>query len=100
MQLHVRPNKQREFLQSAEALLSKTREMKGCMGCNLYQDLGDEDRFCFLQEWDLRLHVDEYVRSEELAILLGAARVLTEPAEIKIDITRGGMEVVKMVRGK
>lgn len=100
MRLYVRTNKRREFLQSAEALLSKTREMKGCIACNLYQDYGNEDKFCLLQEWSTRSQVDEYIRSDDLAILLGAAKVLTKPAEIKLDITRGGMEVVKLVRGK
>jgi len=68
------------------------------MSCNFYQGYEDEHIFCFVQEWKSRRLLDEYLRSNEFDVLLGAAKVLSEPVEIKLDITKGNMETVRKMR--
>ncbi len=70
------------------------------MNCNFYQDYENEDIFCFVQEWESRRILEEYLRSTDFGVLLGAAKVLSEPVEIKIDITKGNMETVNAIREK
>ena len=100
MRIHIRAAKCWEFLQTAESILTKIKETEGCMSCNFYQDYEDEHIFCFVQEWQSRRLLDEYLRSTDFGVLLGAAKVLSKPVEIKLDITQGNMETVKAMRGK
>ena len=100
MRIHIRAAKRWEFLQTAESVLTKLKETDGCMSCNFYQDYEDEHIFCFVQEWKSRRLVEEYLRSNDFGGLLGAAKVLGQPVEIKLDITKGNMETVKAIRAK
>ncbi len=100
MRIHIRAAKRWEFLQTAESMLTKLKETEGCMSCNFYQDYEDEHIFCFVQEWKSRRLLDEYLRSNDFGVLLGAAKVLSKPVEIKLDITQGNMETVNAMRGK
>ena len=70
------------------------------MNYNLYQDYEDENVFCFIQEWKSRQILEEYLQSMDFGVMLGAAKVLSEPVEIKIDITQGNMETVNAIREK
>lgn len=100
MRVHIRPAKRWEFLQNAESLMTKLKETDGCLHCNLYQDYENENIFCFVQEWNSRRVLENYLRSNDFGVLLGASKVLSEPAEIKLDITKGNMETVNAIRGK
>ncbi len=100
MRIHIRAAKRWEFLPTAESVLTKLKETDGCMSCNFYQDYEDEHIFCFVQEWKSRRLVEEYLRSNDFGVLRGAAEVLSEPVEIKLDITKGNMETVNAMRGK
>ena len=100
MRIHIRAAKRWEFLQTAESVLTKLKETDGCMSCNFYQDYEDEHIFCFVQEWKSRRLLDEYLRSNDFGVLHGAAEVLSEPVEIKLDITQGNMETVNAIRAK
>ena len=100
MRIQIRVAKRWEFLQTAQSMLTKIKETEGCMSCNFYQDYEDEHIFCFVQEWKSRRLVEEYLRSNDFGVLRGAAEVLSEPVEIKLDITKGNMETVNAIRGK
>ena len=80
--------------------MNKLQETKGCMSNNLYQDYENENIFCLVQEWESRLLLKEYLQSMDFGVLLGAAKVLSEPVEIKLDITQGNMETVNAIRAK
>jgi len=100
MRIHIRAAKRWEFLQTAESVLTKLKETDGCVSCNFYQDYEDEHIFCFVQEWKSRRLVEEYLRSNDFGVLRGAAEVLSEPVELKLDITQGHMETVNAIRAK
>ncbi len=100
MRIHIRAAKRCEFLQTAESILTKLKEKDGCISCNFYQDYENEHIFCFVQEWKSRRLVKEYLRSNDFGGLLGAAKVLGQPVEIKLDITKGNMATVTAMRGK
>ena len=100
MRIHIRAAKRWEFLQTAESMLTKIKEKEGCTSCNFYRDYEDEHIFCFVQEWQSRRLLDGYLRSTDFGVLLGAAKVLSKPVEIKLDITQGNMETVQAMRGK
>ena len=100
MRVHIRAEKRREFLQSAGSVMNRLKNTSGCLRCDFYQDYENEDIFCFVQEWKSKPVLHDYLRSSNFGALLGAAKLLSEPAEIKLDITQGNMETVKAIRGK
>ncbi len=100
MRVHIRAEKRREFLQNAGSVRNRLKNTSGCLRCDFYQDYENEDIFCFVQEWKSKPVLDDYLRSSNFGALLGAAKLLSDPAEIKLDITQGNMETVKAIRGK
>jgi len=100
MRVHIRAEKRREFLQNADLVINRLKNTSGCLRCDFYQEYKNEDTFCFVQEWKSRRVLDEYLRSNDFGVLLGAAKVLSKPVEIKLDITQGNMETVNAMRGK
>jgi len=100
MRIQIRTAKRWEFLQNAEEVMQKLSTTKGCLGYHLYQDYADENHFCFVQEWESRQILEKYLQSTNFGVLLGSAKVLSEPVEIKIDITQGNMETVNAIREK
>ncbi len=100
MRVRIRAEKRWEFLQNADSVVKGVRKTNGCLHCNFYQDYENENIFCFVQEWKSRRVLDDYLRSNDFGVLLGAAKVLSEPAEIKVDITKGSLETVHTMRGK
>ena len=100
MRVHIRPEKRLEFLQHAGSVMNRVKNTSGCLRCDFYQDYENEDIFCFVQEWKSKPVLHDYLRSSNFGALLGAAKLLSEPAEIKLDITQGNMETVKAIRGK
>lgn len=99
MRLHIQSAKRREFLRTAESLLTKLKEIVGCISCNFYQDFDDENIFCFVQEWNSRQDLDVYLHSNDFSVLFGAVKVLGKPVKFKVDITRGDLETVNAIRG-
>ena len=100
MRVHIRAEKRWEFLQNADLVMNELSNTSGCLRCDFYQDFKKEDIFCFVQEWKSRRVLDDYLRSNDFGGLLGAAKLLSEPAEIKLDITSGNMETINMLRRK
>jgi len=100
MRVHIRAEKRREFLQNAGSVRNRLKNTSGCLRCDFYQDYENEDIFCFVQEWKSKPVLDDYLRSSNFGALLGAAKLFSEPAEIKLAITRGGLEIVNAIRGK
>jgi len=100
MRVHIRAGKRWEFLQNADSVMNGLKNASGCLRCDFYQHYDNEDIFCFVQEWKSRRVLDDYLRSNDFGVLLGAAKVLSEPAEIKVDITKGSLETVNTMRGK
>jgi len=98
--VHVRAEKRLEFLQNANSVMNRLENTSGCLRCDFYQDYKNEDIFCFVQEWKSEPVMNDYLRSSNFGALLGAAKLLSKPAEIKLGITRGGLEIVNAIRGQ
>ncbi len=100
MRVHIRAEKRWEFLQNADSVMNELSNTNGCLRCDFYQDYENEDIFCFVQEWKSRRILDEYLCSKDFGALVGAAKVLSERAEIKVAITSGNLETINKLREK
>lgn len=102
VRLPVSVDYHRELLQTVQSLVGPIRAQKGCLGLHLYVEIGGEEALCLIEEWATKEDLDEHLRSDYFAVLLGAARLLLEqPSELEFKLLRetAGMEVVEAIHG-
>jgi quinol monooxygenase YgiN len=100
--LNLIPENQKEVTQTLLSLIEPTCREKGCISYRAYQDIEDPTIFNLIEEWRSRQYLDDHIRSDKFAVLLGTRSLLAKPLEIKIHKVSHseGMEAVKTARGK
>lgn len=78
----VRPQKQREFVQTILAMSDPSRKHSGLLRRDFYQDARNECRFVLMEEWKTRDDLDGHLRSEWFHILLGTRSLLEQEPQI------------------
>ena len=98
--MHVRPEKRTELLQTMCALIVLVREETGCVSSRFYLDVENDDAFCLLEEWATPGDMDNHLRSSNCGVLFGAMQLLSEPPEVTFHTVSAtaGMEVVQAAR--
>jgi quinol monooxygenase YgiN len=98
--MNALPMKRKELLQTIEAMSASMRKEKGCLSHHLYEDMEDENVLCLLEEWESQEDLENYLKSDRFAVLLGAMDLLCEGPVIKFSkvSSTAGMELVKAVR--
>ena len=98
--MNVLPEKRKELLQTVHPLIVLIREERGCISCRLFKDDEDENSFALVEEWETQEDLDNHLRSDRFAVLLGAKSLLREPPETKINTVSysAGMEAVGAAR--
>jgi quinol monooxygenase YgiN len=91
-----------ELTQTLGSLLSTIRNQKGCLSSHFYFEVGHEDTLCLIEEWETQADLDNHLRSNDFAILLGAVNLLKGPSEIEFKLLTptAGIEAVDAARGK
>jgi len=103
IRLLVSADYHRELLQTVQSLLEPIRAQRGCLGLHLYHEIGGEEALCLIEEWATKEDLDEHLRSNYFAVLMGAARLLLEnPSELEFRLLTetAGMEVVEAIHGR
>jgi len=97
MEMTVLPEKQKELLQTLQAISASTRKFKGCMNSNVFQDMENENVLSLVEKWETQEDLDNHLRSGEFSALLGTDNLLSKPFEFKINgiSYTAGMEAVK-----
>jgi quinol monooxygenase YgiN len=62
--MHFKSECSREFLKIFEETRPKIRAATGCMGLELWREIGDEDSFTTLSHWSSMSHLESYRKSE------------------------------------
>jgi quinol monooxygenase YgiN len=75
IQIQLAKEKRKEFLQAFEFLTCKARE---CIAQNLYEDVGKDHRFLWIERWTDLKALENHLKSEHFRSLLGAIEVLGE----------------------
>ena len=96
--IEIVPEKREEFIQAIRLLNERVKEEKGLSGTDLFQDIDNPNRFNLIQNWKTQDNLDNYTRSENFKILMGALKLLAEHSEIRYNLTAGqlGKKVVEM----
>ena len=69
--------KRMELFQTIGRLLAPMNDVKGCRTFRFYVDTADENSSLLLSEWYTEKDLNEYLRSNDFAILTGALTVLS-----------------------
>ena len=80
----ISPSKRHEFEQAVQALLKSNLPGKETSGGKLYQELGHQNHFCYLEEWPSRKKLDARIQTDGFKALLGAMQVLGDVTEARI----------------
>jgi len=89
----VRPHKLKEVLQALDSLMAELRKEKGNLSYQYRQDNFDTNTIHIQAEWQSWEKLENHLRGNFFAVLLGAIRVLCEEPEVKIEDGSGTMEM-------
>jgi quinol monooxygenase YgiN len=100
--MHVLPKNQKEVSQTLLSMIEPMGKEKGCLCCDVFCDMEDENILSLIEEWETREDLDRYIATKRFRVLLGAESLLNEPLEIQIHtVSRSeGIEAVNAARGK
>lgn len=73
----VPPEKRTEFLQTIGRLLEPSKRAVGCRAFDFYVDAADENSTLLVSEWETETDLNNYLGSDDFAVLRGAIRVLS-----------------------
>jgi quinol monooxygenase YgiN len=97
IKMTVPAGKRKEVLQTVKAILGPIRREQGCISCNCYMDVEDEGIFFFKEEWMTREDLDNHLKTDRFAVLIGAMSLLNSEPEIRFDTVESmaGAEHIK-----
>jgi quinol monooxygenase YgiN len=81
--LQGKPGNLLEISQSLKDIAAKVRKSDGCIETKVYQDSDDESIFFLVEEWQSQRHLDDHMKSDLFAALLGIKTLLVREPEIK-----------------
>jgi len=85
IKMNTRPAKLLELKQSLLALVDPTREEKGCLSHNIFQDIENDNGISLIQMWLTRGNLEDYLRSDLFTVLIGTRYLLSRPLEISVN---------------
>ena len=84
----VQPEKRIEFFQTIGRLLDPLKSAKGCCTLDFYLDTTDENSTLLVSEWETETDLNNYLESNDFAVLRGAITVLsTRSIDSKANVT-------------
>ncbi len=91
-----------ELMSGLRFFIEKIRAEKGCLNCQIYQDINDENLINLKATWEQRSDLDEHFRSDTFSAMMGAMRLLSKTHEVQINDGSHieGMEAVKLAQSK
>ena len=97
IEIVIQADKNEEFLDSMQALSRDCQRDKGCSAYRVYQDFNKDNVFYIVGEFETRKAMENYFRSRNFEVLLGAAVTLGEEFKITISqvLETGGVELAK-----
>jgi quinol monooxygenase YgiN len=96
----VASRNKRELFQTVWSLREQLEKARGCLSARLYLEVGDENSYVLMEEWETREDWNRHLQSEEFAVLLGAIRVLSGSSrfDFKLLAPTDGIEAITSAR--
>ena len=77
-------DKRMELSQTIVSLIGPIRNEKGCKSCDFYQQIGNENELCLMEQWDTSENLNRHLGSRRFGVLKGAMNLLREPYEMVV----------------
>ncbi|MGB3097309.1 MAG: antibiotic biosynthesis monooxygenase [Candidatus Deferrimicrobiaceae bacterium] len=82
--VRVHPYRRVEFLQAVRMVTDPAHPNTGCAGQCLFEDVGEPNRFLWMERWSGSDHLNEYMRTDRFRSLLGAFSVVGSIEEMHV----------------
>jgi quinol monooxygenase YgiN len=94
------PGRREELMNVFWLLLGPVQAEPGCLGCRLYQEVGEEDSLLYVEEWETPEQLERHMRSPRYERLLAAMEVSARPPALRYQsVLKGqGLEYLEAVR--
>ena len=86
IRMHTTAENRKELMQTFRWLSDPSKCASGCKSCRVYREVGNEETVIFIQEWDSRNHLDNHLRSNEFAVMVGAMSLLEQPDTVEFQV--------------
>jgi quinol monooxygenase YgiN len=89
-----------ELFQTIQALLPPLKREKGCLSSHFYFDSADGNCVMLVEEWEAEADWENYLRSRDCAVFLGAVSVLCGPSSVDFKLLSyvAGIEAITAAR--
>lgn len=96
----VTPGKREELRRSLASLVGPTSVEAGCIGCELFQEVGNPDKFCLEARWSSKHDLMKHLRSDPYKSLLILMELGNEPPTIEFHsvVETRGLDLIESVR--
>jgi len=82
IKIFMAPDNKNEILEILHSVKVRTEGRSGCLGCNIYQDLQDEQVIVYKEVWENKEHLDNHIRSDIYRNILAAVDMSNERPKI------------------
>jgi quinol monooxygenase YgiN len=96
----VTPEMREDLRRAFSSLVGPTCVEPGCISCELYQEVGNPNRFCLETRWKTDWELIRHLRSEQYRSLLIFLELSSEPPQIEFHdvVETKGLELIREVR--
>jgi quinol monooxygenase YgiN len=100
LDITVPPGQREEILEVFWLLLGPVRVEPGCLACRLYQEVGNEDGLCYVEEWETAEQLERHMRSGRYERLVAVMEASAQPPVLRYHTVSGmsGLEYLEAVR--
>lgn len=98
----VRPENRKELCLTVASLLNLIREEPGCKAYKFYGEAGDENSFLLLGEWQDREALNQHLKSNNFAVLMGSIMLLAKVSTVDFKLMRefNGRHLPRSIRSE
>ena len=82
--VRVHPYRRVEFLQAVRMLGERIERDADCSSCRLFEDVGEPNRFLWVERWSGADLMKEYMRTDPFRSLIGAFSVVGSIEEMHV----------------
>jgi quinol monooxygenase YgiN len=98
----VPPERWAEVLKTFKMFAGSVKVQEGCESCRVFQDLEDETKMAFVEEWGSQAALDRHLRSHDFKKIIAAMECAVTAPRIRfltVSNTRG-LDVIEAARTK
>jgi quinol monooxygenase YgiN len=96
----VRPEKRMELCLTINSLMNLIRSERGCRAFKFYGEVGDQNSFSLVGEWETREAWDHHLTSDNFAVLIGSLRLLSNRSEVNFKVLAHAPAIEAITRAR